>query len=275
MRDTLYSEDVLSFLPEDEADFRWKFGLDSDHCPEQVESTDAWRAFKELDRQAAQLLKWARRLEGADRELLGEELDRFAEETFDRDAFHHGAIVVRTEEGSTHVRLGGDGELEEADARYRLTAREFVRQVINFRLTERELERATAMTDRALELLRLLATAESERTRAYLNRVATCYLLGLETEGTVMCRSVLEAACERIVADEEIIAAGYAERNPTLRERLRYLHARAGLDDPSYRRADEIRERGNDAVHTAPGMTDLKDTLEKLVLVLDELTELG
>lgn len=65
-------------------------------------------------------------------------------------------------------------------------------------------QEAYRASQRAENLLGYLVRVENERARAYLHRVATCYVRGMETETLVIAGAVLEAAVEDACQDQAV-----------------------------------------------------------------------
>lgn len=263
----VFSEGVLGYLPDNEEEFRWRYGLDAESCPDHLEQEE-WQRFKEFERYADLLLTFAQRLTSPDPEAVEQEVQRLVGEAYELER----SPWASDDEDDQWFRVSEDGEWTEIGPTYEVTAWEFIRELVNYRLSEQELERATAMTDRVRELLGLLIAVEDGRTRAYLGRVAQCYLLGLETEGLVMCRSVLEAACENVTLARRVSNARQTTNDPSLCDMLKYLrHDRRVLGPGIFKTAMAIKDRGNLAVHKKPAEEGLRTTLEQLGKVLEAL----
>lgn len=265
----VYSEDVLTYLPEDEQEFRWRFGLDADTCPDHMQPEE-WEHFQELRGLAKLFLQFAEQLSSGEADAVAQKVERLVDETHELNR-----SLRASDEETRHFIFTEEEGLQEVGPTYEITSWEFVREVLNFTFSRRELRRATEMTNRVKDLLGLLIETGDERTRAYLSRVAQCYLLGLETEGLVMCRSVLEAACERVTVADTVVRERNTTNDPSLSDRLKYLRfTRQVFEHDTYDQAMAIKDRGNLAVHDEPEKTGLAETLHDLRDVLTELSSL-
>lgn len=134
------------------------------------------------------------------------------------------------------------------------------------------------LADRSLVLLDYLVGTESERARRYLERVAECFVLGLEAELATMSRAVLESALASLEL-EALVEEVTNVRGAPHASLSDWIEAatRAGLLDSDARvAADAVRQAGNDAIHAAPGVeASAEDILENLVRVLEALERAG
>lgn len=132
---------------------------------------------------------------------------------------------------------------------------------------------------RAEQLLGYLVRVKNERARAYLHRVATCYLRGLETETLVMAGAVLEAAIEDACPDDvvrENVPNLQGKKYLSMQDRLNYLTTLDNIDYPVIERAGWLWDHRGSAVHQAPGLeAEIDEVLEALVVVLNGLEGVG
>lgn len=132
-------------------------------------------------------------------------------------------------------------------------------------------------SQRAEKLLGHLVRVETERARAYLHRVATCYLRGLETETLVMAGAVIETAMEDAcppdaVRDRIPGARDKKDKWINMRDRLNFLTTVDDVDVDVISQAEWVWEQRGKAVHGCPGVEPpMDDVLEALVLVLNGL----
>lgn len=135
------------------------------------------------------------------------------------------------------------------------------------------------VASRAETLLGYLTRVENERARAYLHRVATCYLRGLKTETLVMAGAVLEAAMEDACPDESVrkkVPNLKRRKHLNMQNRLDYLLAIDDVDFTIVERARALWQRRVDAVHVSPGdEPDMEEVLDTLVFVLEGLAGVG
>lgn len=144
--------------------------------------------------------------------------------------------------------------------------------------------------ERFLDLLQLLKDRQPcGGARAFLQRVARCYLFGFDAECVVMCRAVLDREFgAAIVADDQLSnwwnwyattpeGVEYIKRkgnSPPYRELWAKIHAAcyAGMISETDRdAATAVRKRGNDAVHKRPDTGEAMEMVRQTVQVLDGL----
>jgi len=116
---------------------------------------------------------------------------------------------------------------------------------------------------RFLDLLLLLRErALCDEARAFLQRVARCYLFGFDAECVVMCRSVL---------DLELGNAVDRQAGKSLCEKIKAAYDVGMISDTECKTAHDVRCQGNKAVHEDPGCDDALTVVRSTVLVLDAL----
>jgi len=143
---------------------------------------------------------------------------------------------------------------------------------------------------RFLDLLLLLKDRQPcNRARAFLQRVARCYLFGFDAECVVMCRAVLECEfCQTVIDDDQV--SDWWEWYATTTEGRKYKgrppygqfwakiqaawHAKM-IGDEDRDAADAVRRRGNDAVHKRPDNGEALEVVRQTVQVLDALAKVG
>lgn len=140
-------------------------------------------------------------------------------------------------------------------------------------------QEACRASQRAENLLSYLVRVENERARAYLHRVATCYLRGMETETLIMAGAVLEAAIEDACPEEAVrsnVPKLQSKKHLSMRDRLNYLTTLDDVDFTVVERADWLWEHRGSAVHQAPGLeAEIDEVLDALVIVLNGLDGVG
>lgn len=142
---------------------------------------------------------------------------------------------------------------------------------------------------RFLDLLCLLKDRQPcDTAKAFLQRVARCYLFGFDAECVVMCRAVLDRAFgDAVIADDQI--SEWWKSYATTLEGVKYKGKRppygqlwANIHAACYARmiteadrdaADAVRKRGNDAVHKKPDSGEALECVRQTVQVLDALTQ--
>jgi hypothetical protein len=137
--------------------------------------------------------------------------------------------------------------------------------------------------DRFLDLLLLLRNRQPcDRARAFLQRVARCYLFGFDAECVVMCRAVLDRDFEAEISGDDVECWwGWYKSTDNERKRKNAPHNLWGriqtalfkcrLTQEEFDAADTVRNRGNDAVHKKPAGSDALARVRETVQVLDGL----
>lgn len=221
-------------------DFQARWGLNEDEPPAWMKRDD-WLTARILDRIASNWIKAARH--------LGQPAgyNPIPEIMLDLDELSHG--------------FGED-----------LRENQFIEQRVQVGLALGSAESLFDQGRRAIALLKHLISVPGERAKAYLTRVADCYINGMETEGVVMCRAVLDAALQEGLDNGTIVRAGNAKLNRIdkvdLDDRLRHLKRERAVSGAALAAANRVRTAGNDAVHVSPGLAELEETLQDLVVFL-------
>jgi hypothetical protein len=157
-----------------------------------------------------------------------------------------------------------------------------LRQSLHVHLASDLREELNGMVDRALQLIAFLSNVPYDTTRAYLERVADCYIRGLETETVVMCGAAIDSALQKYVPDDRVtdIRARYRRRAPiterpfefSLGQRLDALHRAQVISDTTIDIAFKIVGERNIAAHDLPGLThDVMNVVRNTASVLNEL----
>lgn len=200
---------------------------------------------------------------------LYQALDEFAERVV------HAARTLSDETSS-------QAALEEVWERAQGTHEEiatFLEHRLELAFSANAVEEAYRASQRAENLLSYLVRIENERARAYLHRVATCYLRGLETETLVMAGAVLEAAIEDACPDDvvrENVPNLQGKKYLSMQNRLDYLTTLDDVDYTVVERAGWLWDHRGSAVHQAPGLeAEIDEVLEALVVVLSGLEGIG
>lgn len=143
--------------------------------------------------------------------------------------------------------------------------------------------------ERFVNLLMLLRNRQpSTRAKDFLQRVARCYLFGFDAECVVMCRAVLDREFDDKIIDDDQVSEWW-EFYKTTPEGEKYKGKRppygklwakiqaaeyAGMIKETDRKAaNEVRNRGNDAVHKKPDEGDAMETVRQTLQVLDALAK--
>ncbi|MBM3271480.1 MAG: DUF4145 domain-containing protein [Candidatus Sericytochromatia bacterium] len=114
----------------------------------------------------------------------------------------------------------------------------------------------------------------------YLSLVSRCFVNGLDTECVAMCRAALETALKDAVTDEHRARAQRHRDDPTLSDLIcaafhpsnQLLNGQHALQ----KAAEQVKLRGNKAVHGYPGIAnDVLETIEMLLTLVDALAGLS
>lgn len=112
--------------------------------------------------------------------------------------------------------------------------------------------------------------------RRYLSLVSRCFVFGFDSECIVMCRSAMEVALRDIVTEQHCRRAGRNRDDPTLDDLIFAAFSPAnsllaGMPD-LYSAAQEVKERGNKAVHGDPdAVRDVFGTIRSALRIIDAL----
>jgi hypothetical protein len=117
----------------------------------------------------------------------------------------------------------------------------------------------------------------SPEAKAFLQRVARCYLFGFDAECVVMCRAVLDREFDAKISCNDVKTWWTTEKGKkgetapfNLWGRIQTAFHRRG-DEDNRDAADKVRNDGNDAVHQTPSISNSLDYIRKTVQVLDAL----
>lgn len=221
--DALFTDALFDATREYQEQFRSYWALDADEAPDEWEQ-GTWKVLRLWDQLADEMLRSAQSLQKPDDGSLLDLVELFR------------------------------------DMGYDPTDETFFRQRFELELTEEFVQDALPMVDRALDLVDLLMETESRRAESYLQRVADCYIRGLETETVIMCGAVQEAALEAYVDDREVCdwlnrvsdEDDHEVDEITTAQRLSYLDAQELLSQAVIEKARQIKDDRNQAVHTVP-----------------------
>ena len=120
----------------------------------------------------------------------------------------------------------------------------------------------------------------SKRAAAFLRRVSRCYVYGFDPECAVMCRSVLQAAFDAEISDEDCQqvlgrAKGIKRTNSSpfdLADRVAVARKKGRISDSSTTKAAAIRAAGNVVIHEHPRACD--DPFALIADTMDVIAEL-
>jgi hypothetical protein len=125
---------------------------------------------------------------------------------------------------------------------------------------------------RAVELVRSMIRVKGEATRQYLGRVAVCYVNDMRPELAVMARAVIEAALRDCVDETTVSTRG--KRHPKLHDWIEAARTNEILPHEAYKAAHDVRQAGNDVIHTIPQQAPERQvTLAQLITVLEAIED--
>ena len=119
----------------------------------------------------------------------------------------------------------------------------------------------------------------SLESKAFLQRVARCYLFGFDAECVVMCRAVLDREFDAKISRNDVITWWKTtEKGKKMKPapfnlcgRIQAAFHVHRIDEVEWGAADQVRDDGNDAVHQTPSISNSLDYIRKTVQVLDAL----
>lgn len=226
-----------------QSSFREYWGLDASAPPEGLDGK-TWEWFKLWDKVALEMYGAASALQGQPRT---------------------GWLSEFTFQDVTKL-LQADG-LEET--------RKFVEQRIEVELAESFQWELEVMRIRTLDLLQWLVAVKGPVARAYLSRVADCYIKGLRVETVIMCGASLEAALDDLTDDDAIRKKlNHHGRYIPVSQRVKFLRKEGLLSPAIAEEATAILKLRNDAVHLRMDVVPQADeVVRSLAVVLEALTE--
>jgi len=139
---------------------------------------------------------------------------------------------------------------------------------------------------RFFELLWLLKNRQPcDRAKAFLQRVARCYLFGFDAECVVMCRAVLDGEFGKVIDDNQVSdwwkwyattpeGTKYRGKRPADGQLWAKIHAAYHarmINEAERDAANAVRNRGNAAVHERPDSGEAMEVVRQTVQVLDAL----
>lgn len=166
----------------------------------------------------------------------------------------------------------------------------FLRILFQFELAREIISDLPYAANRAKQLLELAASAEPGPTaQKYLARVARCFTWGYHADTLILCRSVLEQVLADEVADVDVFSAlswkpeafpdsrreVLLARDPLnieIGDRVYAAHVLGRLSSSEVEFANQVRVRGNKAVHEEPpGGVDVFGTVEAITRIINSL----
>jgi hypothetical protein len=228
--------DILAVVAQNWVDeFRKTWGLDALDAPNGIEHK-TWEAAKLCDQIAAQIFAASRTLE-----------------------CKSGNLYERL--NTLRDKLGLDLEQDP-----------FFVQLLEARLASDLDDELNRMRLRALKLLRYLVDVKTERARAYLMRVAACFMRGFKTETVVMCGAVIDAALQELLDDKEVRASIHCGRNVFLGHRIDFMGKSERWNEDTVNIAFKLAKERNNAIHTSPELVrGVDEVIEDLVLLLSRI----
>jgi hypothetical protein len=119
-----------------------------------------------------------------------------------------------------------------------------------------------------------------KRAAAFLRRVSRCYVYGFDPECAVMCRSVLQAAFDSEISDDQccqVLGRARGIKRTTsspfdLADRVAVAKKLGSISEASLAKAAAIRAAGNIVIHEHPRACD--DTFGLIAQTMDVIAEL-
>jgi len=254
------------------------WGIGKDVAPEDVHP-DKWEEANRLHRIARRLVHAAGELSGSglpeDTRELPKKLRAEAAEDWERRQQYLEALREKLQERDSDELKALQAALRhewpsEASEKLFSTA-------VQIHAWKRFGSSPHSVASRTLELLDYLVRARGERTKAYLSRVAKCYIRGMDTELAVMARAVLEAALEAAPLEDavdQVMRNSRGKRFVPLDGLIEAASLAGAFDEDARLAAHAIREAGNSAVHKAPGLEPPgEDVLRDLKVALESIEE--
>lgn len=128
---------------------------------------------------------------------------------------------------------------------------------------------------RIFQLYKLvLSSAPSKSTQQFLGRLSRCYIWGFDPECIILCRAVIDTAFRDGIA-KKICEKHFGKRNRyNLSDRIQAAWNEKIIDEDIAKKARNIKEWGNKAVHCQPNITkDVWGTICDTVAVLERITQ--
>ncbi len=137
-----------------------------------------------------------------------------------------------------------------------LATRQLARPQIYLNLAREDIGSLNQRVERTTELLALLLEFQpTHRASAYLGRVVSCYVYGLDAECIVMCRAVLDSAFDHAVTSAKVrsvLPARRTEKGIHLAQRIDAADLIGVISKSEASVARAIKDSGNHAVHSVP-----------------------
>lgn len=121
----------------------------------------------------------------------------------------------------------------------------------------------------------VLRSTPSKSTQQFLGRLSRCYIWGFDPECIILCRAVIDTAFKACVTYEICKDhCGKRDRGSfSLKERIDAALKEGIIDEDIAKKAGTVRERGNQAVHRQPSITNVWGIICDTVAVLERITQ--
>ena len=276
-RNSLFSPDdaIDDALCEYEDAFRKWWGLDASMPPDDY-GEDDWREYQRFDGLAKQIADVGAKLLlrkglGPSRLTAPSEMERESADYQDRVDQFLQAVKERLPSDDW---WNLEDELKPTAATDPRTKFNVFQNCLQLEAARLFPYRLRDVTTRLSQLVHYLSRYTNDRTRAYLNRVAKCYVLDMPTEFAVMTRAVLDTTLEHQFDDEHV--RGHFRLGPSERiglgRRIEFAASIRALDEEWEQGARFINESGDRAAHDTPGLEpNMEKLLEAMAYVLGAL----
>ena len=129
---------------------------------------------------------------------------------------------------------------------------------------------------RIFQLYRLvLCSTPSKSTQEFLGRLCRCYIWGFDPECVMLCRSVIDTAFKDSVAYEicEDHCGKPFRGGFSLSDRIFAALKEGIIDEDIAKKARTVKQRGNQAVHRQPSITNVWGNICDTVAILERITQ--
>jgi hypothetical protein len=148
-----------------------------------------------------------------------------------------------------------------------------VRERLQITIALKMAPRSAEMADRCLDATRALIVAKpGTRVLKYVRRLTSCYIAGFFPECVVLARAVVERALKDTFERTRKPLPAVERGQSALKALIDEAQRSGWLSEEAGAAADQIRHRGNKAVHDDPELVaDVRDTVHGAILVIRQL----
>jgi len=122
----------------------------------------------------------------------------------------------------------------------------------------------------------VLCSTPSKSTQQFLGRLSRCYIWGFDPECIILCRAVIETAFNDSVTYE--ICEKHCRKHSqigdfSLKDRIEAALKDSIIDKDIAKKAQTVRQRGNQAAHRQPSITNVWGIICDTVAILERITQ--